>query len=188
VVEYLRVFRHVGFFRSLLVLFTNMAIDPICGMSVDEAFALRAGRDGKTFYFCSSRCRETFLSTPATANRNEKPNADAIYTCPMHPEVEHDRPGDCPKCGMRLEPKTLKASTGGNEDNELRKMTARFWLGAVLTMPVFLLAMAHMVPLLAGQSWLNGGLLLSPVLAGAAMSLSSVSVIANALRLRKVKL
>ena len=63
----------------------------------------------------------------------------------MHPEIEQDHPGDCPICGMALEPKNVVA--GGEEDNaELRDMTRRFWIGAALTLPVFLLAMAHLVP------------------------------------------
>ena len=56
-------------------------------MTVDEATALHAERDGQTFYFCSDHCRQKFLSTPATAKHEEKPQGKAIYTCPMHPEV-----------------------------------------------------------------------------------------------------
>jgi Cu+-exporting ATPase len=67
-----------------------------------------------------------------------------IYTCPMHPEVEQDHPGDCPKCGMTLEPKTVTAAEP--EDGELRDMIRRLWIGAVLAVPVFLLAMAHVLP------------------------------------------
>jgi Cu+-exporting ATPase len=74
-----------------------------------------------------------------------------IYTCPMHPEVQLDHPGDCPKCGMALEPKT--AGTEDEENAELRDMTRRLWVGAALTLPVFLLAMAHLIPALAHQSW-----------------------------------
>jgi len=70
-----------------------------------------------------------------------------IYTCPMHPEIEQDHPGDCPKCGMALEPKTI--SVDSEEENaELRDMTRRFWIGGALTLPVFLLAMAHLIPAL----------------------------------------
>ncbi len=43
----------------------SMTKDPICGMTVDEATALHAERDGKMFYFCSDHCRRKFLSTPA---------------------------------------------------------------------------------------------------------------------------
>jgi P-type Cu+ transporter len=68
-----------------------------------------------------------------------------VYTCPMHPEIEQDHPGDCPICGMALEPKTV--GSGHKEENtELRDMTRRFWIGAVLTIPGVILAMAHMVP------------------------------------------
>ena len=101
-----------------------MAIDPICGMTVDEASALRAERDGQTFYFCSEHCRKTFLSTPATAKHEEKPQGKAIYTCPMHPEVQQEHPGDCPKCGMTLEPKTVTAGTDDEENTELHGMTS----------------------------------------------------------------
>src|SRR5476651_2214172 len=68
-----------------------------------------------------------------------------IYTCPMHPQIERNRPGNCPICGMTLEPKTAVA--GGEEENaELRDMSRRFWISAVLTLPVFVLAMAHIIP------------------------------------------
>ena len=67
----------------------------------------------------------------------------------MHPEVLQDHPGNCPKCGMTLEPKTAKAGTDNEEDAELGSMTRRFWIGAVLTLPVFTLAMAHLIPALA---------------------------------------
>jgi Cu+-exporting ATPase len=60
-----------------------------------------------------------------------------IYTCPMHPEVQQDHPGDCPICGMPLEPMTATASTEDQENAELRDMTKRFWIGAALTLPVF---------------------------------------------------
>jgi len=130
-----------------------MAIDPICSMTVAESPALRAERDGQTFYFCGDHCRQKFLSTPPTAKHEEKPRGKVIYTCPMHPEVQQDHPGDCPKCGMTLEPKTAAAGTDDEENAELHEMTKRFWIGAVLTLPVFVLAMAHLIPALARQSW-----------------------------------
>jgi len=73
-----------------------------------------------------------------------KPPTDAKYFCPMCPGVESDRPGDCPKCGMALERNPLFADDG--EDHEIRALTRKFWIAAALTLPVFVLAMAHMVP------------------------------------------
>jgi len=77
-----------------------MVKDPNCGMIVNEAPALRAERDGKTFYFCSDHCRKKFLATAAlTKPEEEKAPArlgKSIYTCPMHPEVQQDHPGNCP--------------------------------------------------------------------------------------------
>ncbi len=89
-----------------------MAIDPVCGMQVDEATPLRAERDGQTFYFCSEHCRQKFLaqdaagkpSQPAHEHHGGATKPAAQYVCPMHPEVTSDKPGACPKCGMALEP------------------------------------------------------------------------------------
>ena len=82
-------------------------------------------------------------------------SGNTIYTCPMHPEVQQDHPGSCPKCGMALEPKTVTAGTDDEENAELRDMTMRFWIGAALTLPVFVLAMAHVIPALGRQSWVE---------------------------------
>ncbi len=78
------------------------------------------------------------------------------YTCPMHPEIQQDHPGDCPKCGMALEAKVVAGSDEKEDDSELRDMTRRFWFSAVLTLPVFALAMAHMIPALGEISWVGG--------------------------------
>lgn len=86
-----------------------------------------------------------------------KPAAKITYTCPMHPEVEQDHPGDCPKCGMALEAKTVTA-TVEDDDSELRDMTRRFWVSAALALPVFLVAMAHLVPAWAHAEWAVGDL------------------------------
>lgn len=102
-----------------------MAIDPICGMTVDESTDLTVERDNQTYYFCSAHCRQRFLNeeTPPTdehatsccaEDRNAKhlpqgPNSSGQkqrvgkYICPMCEGVESDQPGDCPKCGMPLE-------------------------------------------------------------------------------------
>ncbi len=78
------------------------------------------------------------------------------YTCPMHPEVEQDHPGDCPKCGMALEPKTVQAGTDDADSAELNDLTKRLWFGLALTLPVFFLAMAHLLPALTRQPWIAG--------------------------------
>jgi Cu+-exporting ATPase len=67
--------------------------------------------------------------------------AGARYTCPMHPEVVRDGPGDCPKCGMALEP--MGVPVEGADEAELRSMMRRLVACALLTAPVFVLAMAH---------------------------------------------
>ena len=135
---------------------TETAIDPICGMTVDPASARTVKRDGKAFYFCSDRCRQKFQSAPAAARREAEPHSAVIYTCPMHPEIRQDHPGACPKCGMALEPVSATAGADEPENSELRDMTRRFWIGAALTLPVFVLAMAHLVPVLGRASWVSG--------------------------------
>ena len=82
------------------------------------------------------------------------PTEKTIYTCPMHPEVEQDRPGECPKCGMALEPKTVTSVDGEDENHELRDMTRRFGASAALTLPVFVLAMSHLLP--NAPEWMSG--------------------------------
>jgi Cu+-exporting ATPase len=125
-------------------------------MKVDKESALSAERDGQTFYFCSDHCRQKFLSTSDAAIKpQEKPSGKAIYTCPMHPEVEQDHPGECPKCGMALEAKTATIGTDEGENAELRNMTRRFWIGSALALPVFIMAMTHMIPALGSLSWVK---------------------------------
>src|ERR1700694_4187543 len=81
--------------------------------------------------------------------------AKPIYTCPMHPEVQQDHPGNCPKCGMTLELETVTAGTDEGDNAELRDMTKRFWIGGALTLPVFVLAMGHLIPALGRQPWMD---------------------------------
>ena len=84
-----------------------MAIDPVCGMTVDEATAAgHAAHDGVTYHFCSTRCLHMFEAAPGQYTQPPAPPAAAavVYTCPMHPEVRQAAPGNCPKCGMALEP------------------------------------------------------------------------------------
>jgi P-type Cu+ transporter len=84
---------------------------------------------------------------PATRTKTE-------YTCPMHPEIVRDQPGACPICGMALEPRTVSAT---EEDNpELRDMTRRFWVSVALTIPLFAISMADMIPGMHVQRVLRG--------------------------------
>jgi Cu+-exporting ATPase len=78
------------------------------------------------------------------ANPTPPPSSGAKYFCPMCPGVESDKPGDCPICGMALERNPLYADDG--EDHEIRALSRKFWIAAFLTLPVFILAMSHMVP------------------------------------------
>jgi len=67
-----------------------------------------------------------------------------IYTCPMHPDIEQDHPGACPKCGMTLEPKSIGPEE--EEQRETRSLSRKFWIALVLTIPVLFLAMGHAIP------------------------------------------
>jgi P-type Cu+ transporter len=84
-----------------------------------------------------------------------RPAPKIIYTCPMHPQIAQDHPGNCPICGMTLEPKNVVAATG-EENAELVDMTRRFWIGAAFSVPVFALAMWHMLP--SASRWVQGDL------------------------------
>jgi Cu+-exporting ATPase len=86
--------------------------------------------------------------------RNPTFAGKTIYTCPMHPEIRQDAAGDCPKCGMALEP--VSESLDEEENPELVDMTRRLRIGAALALPVFLLAMAHLIPSLAHDPRLSG--------------------------------
>jgi Cu+-exporting ATPase len=69
-----------------------------------------------------------------------------IFTCPMHPEVEQDNPGECPKCGMTLEPKSPVGGMGEEDEGEIRSMSVKFWSALALTIPILLIAMGHAIP------------------------------------------
>ena len=140
----------------------HLAKDPVCGMDVDPHTAKhRADHSGRTYYFCSARCRERFVADPAKflapeATKPETVPEGTIYTCPMHPEIRQVGPGSCPICGMALEPVTVTAETGPNP--ELVDMTRRFWIGVVLAVPVVALEMGgHLTNLhmLLGQQLSN---------------------------------
>ena len=115
--------------------------DPVCGMEVDPAVtAHHAEHEGDAFHFCSAGCRARFVADPERyVGYGQAAPAGTVYTCPMHPEVRQIGPGSCPICGMALEPATVTLDGGPNE--ELVDMTRRFWIGLVLTLPVFALEM-----------------------------------------------
>ena len=122
-------------------------IDPVCGMTVDPASSThRFEHRGRTFHFCCARCRERFAAEPATYLEPEAVAAPvgAIWTCPMHPQIRQDHPGSCPICGMALEPVAPSAEAAPNP--ELADMSRRFWIGLALSVPVFVLGMAGVMP------------------------------------------
>ena len=124
----------------------NMAVDPVCGMSVDpHAAKHRTDYLGHPYHFCSAGCLTKFEADPKRYVQKDKLAAPAvpegtIYTCPMHPQIRQVGPGSCPICGMALEP--VLASAEEDENPELRSMTRRFWIGLALTLPVFVLEMS----------------------------------------------
>jgi P-type Cu+ transporter len=78
--------------------------------------------------------------------------AAVLYTCPMHPEIRRNGPGSCPICGMALEP--LAPALEQDENAELTDMNRRFWISALLTLPLLVLEMGHVVGLQLHGRWL----------------------------------
>lgn len=127
------------------------ATDPVCGMKVDRASAQHFLRhEGKGQYFCSAACKGKFEAEPQKF-LGDRPAAAAMpkgtqYTCPMHPEIVRDAPGSCPICGMALEP--MGVPTGDEGPNpELVDFTRRFWVSAVLSIPLLVITMGPMLSL-----------------------------------------
>ena len=129
--------------------------DPVCGMKVTtDSLSLRW--EGEDHYFCSSGCQEKFRANPPNYLSNSPhPTVHAdIYFCPMCPEVREPLPGPCPRCGMALDP-----STGPASNTELVDMRHRFWVGALLALPLLALAMGGERIIEARTSqWLQLGL------------------------------
>jgi P-type Cu+ transporter len=124
-------------------------LDPVCGMMVDPATTkFQSHEGGTTHYFCSAGCQSKFLATAyAKQEAAPKPAAvGALYTCPMHPQIRQNGPGNCPICGMTLEPLTATTETGPSP--ELIDMSRRFWIASALTLPVFILEMGSHIPAL----------------------------------------
>jgi Cu+-exporting ATPase len=147
----------------------SQQLDPVCGMTVPGDSAHRTDFAGREYVFCSNRCRERFLVDPqryaaevrssGTATSTVPAAAAAaettgtIYTCPMHPQIRRTGPGSCPICGMALEP--LQPAAEGAPSPELRDMTRRFWIGAVLALPLLLLEMGAHLSMVTPQRFLS---------------------------------
>ncbi len=119
--------------------------DPVCGMSVDpEHASARWEYEGETYYFCCPHCLAKFRAAPeryvGSAEKPVSAGRGAVYSCPMHPEVRRIAPGTCPECGMALE-----AEAGTAEPADPDRMVLRFWVSAVLTLPVAIFAMWEML-------------------------------------------
>lgn len=119
--------------------------DPVCGMTVDPlTSAHHADHAGMEFHFCSAGCRTKFVAHPGRYLDGEPinvPTTDvgAMWTCPMHPEIRQVGPGTCPICGMALEPEEPSLDDAPNP--ELLDFTRRWWVSAVLAVPLLILTM-----------------------------------------------
>jgi P-type Cu+ transporter len=141
----------------------SSAKDPVCGMTVTPESAAGCHHyQGKDYFFCSQHCLERFQREPAkylalasvqfaptvtgpqVGPRPAHLSPGQEYTCPMHPEVLRSTPGTCPVCGMALEPRMAAIEEEVNP--ELGEMSRRFWVSLLFTVPIFLLAMAEMIP------------------------------------------
>ena len=134
----------------------SQATDPVCGMTVAVTpVPYHATHDGSKFFFCSPQCLKKFRANPS--QYVNPPNAgvtqalaDVIYTCPMHPQIRQVGPGHCPICGMTLEPVAPSADSTLNP--ELLDMRRRFWVSALLTLPLLGYAMLEMIGTV-GMQW-----------------------------------
>ena len=113
--------------------------DPVCGMEVEPTDATpHAVHDGEAYYFCSAGCHAKFTADPqkfVSRSHGAETKAvtapeGAIWTCPMHPEIQRSGPGSCPICGMALEPAMPIAESGPSA--EYRDMLHRFRIGLIL--------------------------------------------------------
>ena len=142
--------------------------DPVCGMAVTSSSKFGESYQGQTYQFCSLKCQEKFRADPERFSGNVSSAESRVttpesavqtgteFTCPMHPEIRQPRPGNCPKCGMTLEP--VMPALDEEENPELRDFARRFWWSLPLTVIVTLLAMAgHTLQLFHGpiQNWIE---------------------------------
>ena len=135
------------------------AVDPVCGMRVDRSTArYMTKHEGERFYFCSGHCQAKFEAEPE-AYLGDRPAPEpmpegTLYTCPMHLEIVQEGPGDCPICGMALEPMVPAADAGPNP--ELIDFRRRLWIGAPLALAVMVLEMGGMLGL-PWDAWFGAG-------------------------------
>jgi len=130
------------------------AIDPVCGMKVSADSEHRHVYEGTEYLFCCASCREKFSVAPEQYLESSDAEGGccggghgtaatltdaSVYTCPMHPEIEQEGQGACPKCGMALESLTVELE---EDTSELDYMTRRLWVSAILAIPIFFSAMA----------------------------------------------
>ncbi|MGC4367529.1 heavy metal translocating P-type ATPase [Hydrogenophaga sp. R2] len=136
--------------------------DPVCGMTVTAQSGHMLTHEDRTFYFCSAKCQGKFAANPLQYLAPKPPAetssavAGAIYTCPMHPEIRQGHPGNCPKCGMTLEP--LLPELEDDDNPELGDFQRRFWWTLPLTLLVTVLAMfGHRLQWLESttQTWIE---------------------------------
>lgn len=127
---------------------TKQHLDPVCGMTVDDnRTPLKSTYQNQHYFFCSKHCLENFKKdpekylNPQPEKQDQSTNVAKEYTCPMHPQILQDHPGNCPLCGMALEP---KSTTIESDSSEYQDMTKRFWIGLALSLPVLILAMSSM--------------------------------------------
>ena len=132
---------------------TPVALDPVCGMKVDTTANKPVhSHDGQQYHFCSQGCHDKFAADPehylsgAHRKAQEDLPSGTLYTCPMHPEIVQEGPGTCPICGMALEPMGVPSGDEG-PNPELVDFRRRFWVGAVLTVPLLVLTMGPFVGL-----------------------------------------
>lgn len=82
--------------------------DPVCNMLVSSDSKYYYHYADKHYHFCSEHCLHKFKEHPERYLNKETPpphetgDESSIYTCPMHPEIQQQGPGSCPKCGMAL--------------------------------------------------------------------------------------
>ncbi|MEQ6247563.1 heavy metal translocating P-type ATPase [Sulfitobacter sp. HNIBRBA3233] len=134
------------------------ATDPVCGMTVTRATAkFLSKHDGDRFYFCSERCQHKFEDAPDTylgdRPKSEPMPEGTLYTCPMDPQIVQEGPGDCPICGMALEPMMPTADAGPNP--ELVDFRRRLWIGGPLALAVLALEMGGMIGI-PWAEWFGG--------------------------------